>query len=93
MKDIPPDVEEWLRKEIREGLAKKLAEAPWWCLICGEGGNYEGERPELYWFPPEDHVCPPAEPPGLPMLRGLAALYEEMDEADDFIDRRIIREI
>lgn len=64
-------VEEWIRKELKKMLAKKLAKAPWWCLLCGKGGNYEGERPDEYWFPPEDHVCKPPGPPALPKLKGI----------------------
>ncbi len=48
---------EQLKEELRKSLLKRLSEEPWWCLICDEGGNYEGERPDEYWFPPADHIC------------------------------------
>lgn len=53
------ELEDVIREELDKKLKAALAAAPWWCLICGEGGNYEGERPDEFWFPPEDHVCPP----------------------------------
>ncbi len=49
--------DEYLKEELKKRLLKRLAEEAWWCLICGEGGNYEGDRPDEYWFPPDDHVC------------------------------------
>lgn len=51
------EFKQYLTNCLREGLEEELAKAPWWCMICGEGGNYEGERPDEYWFPPVDHEC------------------------------------
>lgn len=48
---------EFVKEELKKALAEEFAKQPWWCLICGEGSNYEGERPDEYWFSPEDHVC------------------------------------
>lgn len=48
---------EYLKKMIKESFIKSLEEEPWWCLMCGEGGNYMGERPDIYMFPPESHAC------------------------------------
>lgn len=50
-------VREYIRRKLEERVLARLAAAPWWCLICGAGGNYEGERPDEFWFPPESHVC------------------------------------
>lgn len=61
--DPDEDLQSYIKRKFLEELDKVLKEGPWWCVICGEGGNYEGERPDAYWFPPEDHVCPP--PPSL----------------------------
>jgi hypothetical protein len=58
---------EYLDRRLAEIVAERLAETPWWCILCGEGGNYEGPRPDVYLPPPADHVCEPAFPP----LRGL----------------------
>ncbi len=51
------EFEQYLHEELYKRFLGRLAEQPWWCMICGEGGNYEGDRPDAYWFPPEDHVC------------------------------------
>jgi hypothetical protein len=55
--DAHNDVKEWLKQEMRKQLDEELAKGPWWCVLCGAGGNYKGERPDEYWFPPEDHIC------------------------------------
>lgn len=52
-------VEEYLARVIRERLVALFAEYPWWCLFCGAGGNYDGDRPDEYPPPPLEHVCPP----------------------------------
>lgn len=54
-------IEEYLKRRLKEELDKKFEAQPWWCLLCGEGGNYEGNRPDFYWFPPKDHVCKKGE--------------------------------
>lgn len=66
-------LEVWLKRKLREGLDQALAEAPWWCLLCGQGGNYEGERPDEFWFPPDDHICDKRlyENNPLPKLKGI----------------------
>jgi hypothetical protein len=56
-------LEDFIRQEMTNHLDKTFAALPWWCLLCGEGGNYEGERPDEYWFPPENHVCKQKQPP------------------------------
>lgn len=48
---------DYIQDELRKGLLEELAKQPWWCMLCGMGGNYEGDRPDEYWFPPDDHVC------------------------------------
>lgn len=48
----------WMRAELQREYCELVAGLPWWCMICGEGGNYEGDRPDYYWFPPENHICP-----------------------------------
>ncbi len=55
--ECPTEFEKYLREELRKKLFKRLGEQPWWCMVCGEGGNYEGIRPDNYWFPPENHGC------------------------------------
>lgn len=47
----------YLVKRLEERLNKKISKYPWLCEICGEGGNFKGEVPEDYWYPPKDHVC------------------------------------
>lgn len=64
------EVVQWLRDQMKEEWEKMLAEQPWWCLLCGEGGNYEGELPDEYWVPPADHICKPKEP----VLMGVGTL-------------------
>jgi hypothetical protein len=64
------ELEEYIKSELNRMLSEALAKLPWWCFRCGEGGNYVGERPDEFWFPPKDHVCPPRNPKviGLPVL-------------------------
>ena len=64
------ELEDYIKAELSRKLEEVLAALPWWCLICGEGGNYIGERPDEYWFPPKDHECPPLDPKpvGIPVL-------------------------
>ena len=57
MSEPTETVEEYIRRNIAEMLKKTLDTAPWWCIFCGEGGNYDGERPDEYWIPPESHKC------------------------------------
>lgn len=62
------DVRSWLQRRLLEELWEALNKAPWWCLICGQGENYEGDRPDDYLPPPSDHVCPRSTtftPPGI----------------------------
>lgn len=63
--DIQPlddDIKEYLKEELRKEFQRALDESPWWCPMCGEGGNYIGTRPQLYWIPPESHQCKPKKP-------------------------------
>lgn len=53
----PKQLKEYIREELDKLFKKVLAEAPWWCMVCGDGGNYEDERPDEYLPPPLDHVC------------------------------------
>lgn len=61
MTEIKPYLQ-YIKEELEKALEKRFAELPWWCLLCGEGGNYEDERPDEYWFPPKDHICKPNKP-------------------------------
>ncbi len=70
MEQISEELKEWIQQRIKEEFEKVLAESPWWCPMCGEGGNYEGERPDEYWIPPEDHQCPPKKP----KLKGITGI-------------------
>lgn len=56
------ELEDYIKAELSRKLEEVLTALPWWCIICGEGGNYVGERPDEFWFPPKDHVCPPLDP-------------------------------
>lgn len=55
--ELSEDFERYLKERLTELLTEEYNKAPWWCGICGEGGNYEGPRPDAYWFPPKDHEC------------------------------------
>ena len=65
-------VQEYLGPMLMKDMAKELAKAPWWCVLCGEGGNYEGKRPDEYWFPPRDHKCDPKK------YRSLADVFNDL---------------
>ena len=64
-----PEIVKWLKAELNKMLDEKFSKLPWWCMLCGEGGNYDGERPHEYWFPPVDHVCPKKDP--MQKLKGI----------------------
>jgi hypothetical protein len=64
------DVEDYIREELQKSLDKTFADLPWWCMICGEGGNYDGERPDEFWFPPEEHQCVKKDPELLGLWAG-----------------------
>jgi len=74
--DVSDAFKDWLRAQIKEAFEEHLAAQPWWCLICGEGGNYEGLRPDRYWFPPKSHRCPPMPPPDLKGIEEVVAAHE-----------------
>lgn len=76
IEDPESEVVKWLRDQMKEEWEKMLADQPWWCLLCGEGGNYEGERPDEYWFPPATHICKPKEP----VLMGVGTLSHKLDD-------------
>lgn len=69
MSDDP--LREYIYSELEKNLKEVLTTAPWWCLICGEGGNYEGKRPDEYLPPPPSHECPPLD---FSKLRGIEVL-------------------
>lgn len=48
------DVEAYILNSIFNFFERNI---PWWCCVCGEGGNYEGVRPDDYIGPPKDHKC------------------------------------
>lgn len=53
------ELEDYIRSQLSARLEQALAEAPWWCMFCGEGGNGWVPGVTEYWFAPEDHVCRP----------------------------------
>lgn len=62
-------VKAFIKQELRKKLQAKFSALPWWCLLCGEGGNYEGERPADYWVPPASHECALLRPEIIEHLR------------------------
>lgn len=61
-KPICNELKKYLNDELTKEFERALSAAPWWCLICGDSGNYNGQRPAKYWAPPKDHVCKSIKP-------------------------------
>lgn len=65
---------EYVKERLREDYKKRLAALPWWCGMCGAGGNgwKPGDDTGAAMLPPTEHYDGDCNPK-FDKLRGIEA--------------------